>query len=119
MTKRYTSRPTPALSVIGAAVGIFMLIFGIAFFSKVEKMPGPAILFAVVWFAGLIGIIGYHIANASRPRGVPTQIIETESEIPESKSATERLRELEDLRANKLISDAEYDTKRQKILNDL
>jgi hypothetical protein len=119
MKRRFTSRPTPAMSAFAAVVGVFVLIFAIVFFSQAENTPGSVAIFLVVWVMALIGGIIYHILNAPRPKGVPTAIIESESDSSASNSAVERLQELEDLRNRKLISDAEYETKRQMILNEL
>ena len=67
------------MSAIAALVGVFMLIFALIFFSHVKAAPGPA-AFVVVWVIAVIGGIIYHLVNATRPRGVPTQIIESDSE---------------------------------------
>ena len=107
------------MSAIAAVVGVLILFFGIAFISQAKDAPGPAVAFMVVWvLAAICGII-YHVLNATQPEGLPTQIIESESDGAASGSTAERLQELEDLRSRKLISDAEYETKRQKILNEL
>ncbi len=107
------------MSAIAAVVGVFMLIFAIVFFSQAKALPGPAVLFLVVWVAAVVGLIIYHVANATRPKGVPTEIIEGEDVSSGSKTTAERLQELENLRNRKLISDAEYDAKRQEILKDI
>jgi hypothetical protein len=98
-----------------------MLIFAIAFFSSVPdpRGAGPMSLFLVVWFVGLVGVIIYHVVNATRSKGVPTQIIEGEDSDADPKPAAERFRELEQLRTDKLVSDAEYEAKRQAILKEL
>ena len=44
----------------------------------------------------MIGIIIYHILNATKPGGVPREIIEGKNDAPQSKSTSERLQELED-----------------------
>jgi hypothetical protein len=67
----------------------------------------------------VIGGIIYHLVNAARPGGVPTQIIESDSDSDVSGRTADRLQELEDLRSRKLISEMEYQTKRQKVLNEL
>jgi hypothetical protein len=107
------------MSAVTAVVGVFMLIFGIAVFSQAEGLRGPAMIFLVVWVIAAIGIVVYHIANATRPSGVPTEIIEGEDDAAEAKPAAQRLQELEDLRSRKLISDTEYEAKRQEILRDV
>jgi hypothetical protein len=119
MRRRFTSRPAPIASAVAAVVGVFVLILAIIFLSQVKNTPGPMLLFLAVWFVLLIGGIGYHLMNAARPGGVPTQIIEGEDEVSGQKSSSERLQELEDLRTRKLISDTEYEIKRQEILKQL
>jgi len=119
MKRRFASRPTPAMSAIAAVMGGIMLIFAFVFFSQVNDVPGPAAAFLVAWVLAAIGGIIYHLLNATRPKGVPTQIIESDGECAASNSTADRLQELEDLRSRKLISDAEYATKRQQILNEL
>lgn len=120
MRRRFTSRPAPAASAITAFIGVFMLIFALAFFSKAGTGGGFISLFLVVWVLAVIAVIIYHVTNAVRPGGVPNNIIESEDDAsPAPKSSAERLRDLEELRNCKLISDAEYERKRQEILNEV
>jgi hypothetical protein len=107
------------MSAIAAVVGVLMLIFATMFFSQVKDPPGPALAFIVVWVIILVGIIIYHIANATRSSGVPTEIIEGEDGSPGSRSTAERLQELEGLRSRRLISEAEYEAKRKDILREV
>ncbi len=107
------------MSALAAVVGVFMLIFALVFFSQAKAPPGPVIAFLVVWVVVLIGIIVYHLINAAKPGGVPTEIIEGEDDVAQSKSTAERLQELEDLRSRKLVSDSEYEAKRQDILREV
>src|SRR5262245_11902436 len=108
MRRRFTSRPTPAVSTIAAVVGVFMLIFGRVFFAKAKDAPGPVVAFLVVWVLAVIGAIIYHLVNATQPGGVPTEIIESDSDSHASSSTGDRLQELEDLRSRNLISESEY-----------
>ena len=123
MKRRFTSRPAPAASAITAVIGVFMLIFAIVFFSQAKAPPAIIGIFLVVWVVALVGVIIYHIVNATRPGGVPTSIIDAEDETDDDsspqKSSAERLKKLEDLREQKLISDAEYESKRQEILKGI
>ena len=81
--------------------------------------------FLVMWVVALVGVIIYHVTNATRPDGVPTSIIDADAEskdednVSPRKSSAERLKELENLRTQNLISDAEYETKRQEILRQI
>jgi hypothetical protein len=120
--KRYTSRPSPTMSAIGLVVGVFMLIFGIVFLANIasheNKLPGPVIAFMIVWFVVLIGIMAYHASNAFGKKGMPTTIIEAE-DTTDSQSPSDRLRQLEDLRQKNLITETEYQSKRQEIVSKL
>ena len=108
------------MSIFGAIVGIAMLIFAIGFFTQTGAPPAPVAMFMAVWVLALIGIIIYHVVNATRPGGVPTKIFESrEDGAVESKSIAARLEELESLRSRQLVSDAEYETKRREILGEL
>jgi hypothetical protein len=105
---------------VGAIVGVAMLIFGIFFFaSRGSSMPGPFLLFGGVWILLVIVAIAYNVINAASPKGLPTQIIEAEDNLTDEKPVAARLQELEDLRNRKLISDSEYEAKRQEILKQL
>ena len=97
-----------------------MLIFALIFFSQIHDapMPGPVMAFLGVWFLVLICIIGYHVINAASASGLPTTIVESEDHNP-TESISTRLKELEELRSSKLVTDAEYATKRQEILKGL
>ena len=119
MRRRFTSRPAPASSAIAAVIGVFMLIFAVAFFSKARAGGGIFGAFMVVWVVGVIAVIIYHVTNAIRPGGVPTNIIESEDSAPAPKTSAERLQELQQLRDGKYISDDEYERKRQEILRQV
>ena len=81
-------------------------------------MPGVAVAFMVVWFVALIGIMIYHGANAFGKKGIPTTIIEAE-DSNENTPPRDRLQQLEDLKQRNLISEAEFQAKRQEILTKL
>ena len=129
MRRKFTSRPTPGVSIFAAIVGIFMLIIAVAVMGpkifESGNTPPAAVIFMVVWVLVAIGTIGYHLVNATRPGGVPTQIVELQdddsgaSALNQPKSPAERLQELEDLRQSNLISATEYAAKRQEILAKL
>ena len=99
-----------------------MLILALTFFSnkRIGSNPfNPATTgFMIFWFVGVTGIIIYHVINATRRGGAPTTIIESEEDEPPASTAN-RLQELENLHHQKLISDAEYEMKRQEILKSI
>ena len=60
-------RPSPAMSLLAAAVGIGMLLSVVMFF---VAPPLGIIVFVGTWLFTVVGIIVYHVANALSPRGV-------------------------------------------------
>ena len=118
--------------MFGAVVGFFMLIFGVFFFATATKdgdAPGPVIAFVAIWLLICLAGIVYNLINATS--GVPDRIIEVSEEesgqspanatdaVPPLRPTADRLRELDNLMAAKLISDAEYQAKRQDLLSQL
>lgn len=128
MKKRYESRPAPWASAIAAVVGILMIIFVVANVApKVKPDPTPfghpkadstGEVFMVVWIMIAICIVGYHVLNAIGG-APPTEVIESVDEEKPARSVEDRLKELAELRSRDLISEAEYETKRQEILKEV
>lgn len=103
------ARPSRAQSVIGFIVGIFFIIIGL---TTVVHLG----LFGVVWTIMAILITGFHGVNAFTKKGLSTMTIE---ETSNSDNVEARLKKLESLREQRLITSEEYDVKKQSILNDL
>jgi hypothetical protein len=60
-------RPSRAMSLMAAAVGLGILLTVASFF-----IGGPVLgigLFVLVWIFAVVGIIGYHLWNAFSPGG--------------------------------------------------
>ena len=124
-------RPSKTVSA-GSLIGmIFMLLFGIGFFILVGTVlydnDAPVImkivftLFMIAWIATALFILIYHVLNITRVKGVPLFDIETESG-PNANSSEgdpmQRLRGLEALKKDGLISEDEYIQKRQEIIKE-
>jgi hypothetical protein len=106
------------MSAVGAVVGIIMLMFGIGVMSKTQQFHP----FFILWIGVGVFIVGYHLINAISGRGPATTIIESEEEdetSAEARPVAERLRELEELRQQQLVSEVEYEEKRKEILKDV
>ena len=128
----FRSRPSRGISIFTVVVGIGMLIFGISMAGKSGfGGGGPGGGFMALWVLVLIGIIGYHIYNAASGKGY-TESIDYDDPIPfqdsradlsdaagQDDSVASRLRELDSLKGDGLISDEEYATERQRILGSL
>lgn len=106
-------RPSRAVSLLAAAVGLGMVACVAAFFVSPFFAVGG---FLLVWVVAATGIVAYHVWNAASSGGVPVARFGLEGSGPARSDQGERLRELERLRAEGLIDDAEYRAKRADIM---
>lgn len=122
-------KPSKPLSVGALVVLAFMLLFGIAFAVLVggeiysySDEPALKILFSLImlaWIGGVLVMIIYHVINIKRAKGLPVIDLDTEAGISTAKKDSMRkLRDLEALKKDQLISSAEYERKRREILNE-
>ncbi|MCE5194894.1 MAG: SHOCT domain-containing protein [Nitrospiraceae bacterium] len=126
---RTSLKPSKTLSAGSIAGLIFLLFFGIGFLilisSVLSQNDAPAIMRVVfyVFMCGWIGIVifmlVYHALNLKRKKGLSLIDIETEScpheDIPEN-NPMQKLRSLENLKKDGLISEEEFKTKRAEIM---
>ena len=113
-------------SAMGAIGGILILIIGAIALSTTEMgndAPPFVIFFLIVWFAAGIGGVIYHLYNATSDKRVTEYDIvpSREERDPSNKFATPetRLRNLDNLRQQGLISETEHQAQRQRILDSL
>jgi hypothetical protein len=123
MSQKMQIKPTKPVLVMGLVVAVAMLIFGIFFFNAVLSdsggEPGPAIGFMALWFLVLGVIIFYYAFYLRSRKGVVE--IETETTPPATDVAPDfdaRLRKLEGLKKDGLVTDDEYRSKRAEILGE-
>jgi len=140
MRFRSEVRPSRWLSGLAVVTGLGMLsVGGLAFYGLYQGYAwasgsaGPStpvggyaqVMMALMAFVGfwLLLVLGgtvYHAVNAFTRRGLPAEIVEHEGSLPGSQSnAANRLRELEKLRSEGLLSALEYDQRRKAILEQL
>lgn len=120
--KVYLKPPSPTRTMLWAQIilGVLFLPFGLLFVTISEGEARPFIaMFAVVWAAGCIAII---VTAVKALRLVKKGKIEI-AEIDVTSGETEgdfavRLRDLEALRKDGLISDGEYQRKRAEIMQE-
>lgn len=131
MQGKVSIRPAQAVSK-GSLIGIaFMIMFGIGFTVLVggvlrENEAPPAMsvvfyLFMAGWLATALYLLIYHKKNLSRPEGVA--LFEAEGTPEPNDGAAQagfarRLRDLEQLRKDGLISQEEYIRKRTEIVDE-
>jgi len=124
-------RPSPLSSVLGIVAGVAGLIFGIFFLASMGNDPEGAGMrgaFFVIWFLACIGGVIYSLMNlATYAKTDKNKIPLTAEDVvemgpEEGRSEAEdfetRLRKVESLRQDGLISEEESKRKRQEILNE-
>ncbi len=122
------SKPVSAGSFI---LLLFLLFFGIGFAFIVGNVLSendvPSIiivfffLFMIMWIGTVVFMLIYHAKNYKSEKGISLIDINTEAAI-ESKEVqrtlAERLREIESLKKEGLITEKEYEDKRTQILDE-
>ena len=115
--RRVTYRPSRATGILGTVMGGVFVLIGIFF-----AIPNAGAL-GVLWTLFAVAITAFNAYNAFGKKYVGPEIrIEEEGaeDAPAAPAgAAERLRELEALRAQGLITEEEYARKRQEILSEL
>jgi hypothetical protein len=127
-------------AVTGVAVAIFGVLWTIFAFSLTRDSPFPMVgvifpLFGLVFVALAIGMVIYNIRNAAgRNRNSIVEITTGEEEpdplnevfgakstLSQGSGSTveEKLEKLAELRRKGVISDAEYQTQRERVLNSI
>lgn len=119
MRKRVTYRPSRGESVFSGVVGVIFVLIGLA------TLPvfGP---FGLLWTLVAAGIAGMHLYRAFGSKYIGPEI-QIEDEEPSGYSGKQpptldpksRLEQLEALKTAGLISEGEYQQKRQEILRGL
>ena len=140
MSRKIHVRPGKGQSKFGFAVGIFFCLFGL--FIAIPMFG----LFGILWttVAGYITYVNYR--NGFTNKQIDSHVIEIdengddvtvttqtgfgrhsyevmgkkkEAEVPKHESAVERLKELNNLYTQALITKEEYDQKKKEILDEL
>ena len=125
--KRMQIKPGRTQSAMGFVVGIFFVLIGVF---MVLPMFG---LFGLLWTGIAVAITVTNALNAFGKKGVPTMEVytEDEAEMPGNQVQTHdhipstaldakgRLEQLESLKTAGLITEREYQKKREEILQDL
>lgn len=122
MRRRMRYRPSKASCIFSGIVGIIFSCIGL--FVVIPSF-GP---FGILWTLIAIGITIYQFAMAAGKVSMGSWSIEDETSEKEDgfgaenstgKSAQDRLTELQNLYDRRLITQEEYEQKRQEILKDL
>lgn len=125
MKKNIRIKPSKSQSMLGFIAGLIFVFIGV--FVAIPSFG----LFGVLWTLIAIVITVTHGMNAFGNKGVATEIIEISSEddlkidrdlrkenIEEEYNFDEKLRKLKELRDDGILSNLEYERKKQEILNE-
>jgi len=115
--RRMRYQPSKGQSIFTGIVGIFFCIIGFA-----VVLPSTGI-FGLVWTGIAVAITVSSFAQAAGKKGfMGSYVIEEENaegETSGEQSVEERLKELQSLYDQRLITTEEYENKRQEILKEL
>jgi len=113
-------RPTKPVAVMGMVAALAMGAFGLFFLGLlIKEGSGVGIAFMAVWFVVLGVIIAYYVYTLKSRKGIIE--IEMDSATPDGSGAQgfdARLRRLELLKKDGLVTEEEYRTKRAEIMAD-
>ncbi len=120
MSKKIYVKPSKSNSKFAFFVGVGMCLLGIFVAIPIFK------LFGVLWTFVMIGITYSHWKNAFTDNGEPTKVIEIEDKEDTMQNGRnycnnveERLKSLQNLYEQRLITKEEYEQKKQEILKEL
>lgn len=120
MPQKINVRPSRPALVMGLIAAIAFLVFGIVFLVVlVREEAGPGIAFMVFWIFIILLMIGYFIHLLRSRKSVIE--IETETALPKEGPRGHfagRLRELESLKREGLVTEDEFQAKRAEIMRE-
>ena len=122
--RRVTYRPSKGQAIFGAVVGVLMIVVALSTFLPVLSMggSGPIGLFLLVWVLVAVGAVGMNLYRAFGGKYVGPEISIEDEAGPEGEgpsSPQARLEQLQSLYDRRLITQEEYEQKRQEILKEL
>ena len=123
--KAYVKATKPSL-IVGMLVAFLMFVFGIVFLISILGEPenGVGIAFLSIWLIVVLIIAGSYYINYKNYDKDSGSSFAGEIELPDGMSDEEssltfddKLRKLEDLKKDNLITEEEYNAKRKEIMN--
>ena len=120
--KVYIKPPAPTRTMLMAQMVVVSLFLPLGpvfvFVAEGEARPFVA-LFALIWVAGCISILLYSAKTLKLIKAGKIEIAELgDGDQGRDAAFAQRLRDLEALKKEGLVSDAEYQKKREQILQD-
>lgn len=121
--RKVTYRPSKAGSVMGGVVGcVFVLIGLFVIIPQFAMAGGFALLFGIAWtaIAAIIAISNFYQGFGKKYMGPEIHIEEDGVSVDQPKGTPQqRLEQLQSLYDRRLITQEEYERKRQEILKEL
>ena len=118
--RRVTYRPSKSQAVFGGVVGIIFICIGLfVVIPSTFLFGGFAAVFGILWTAVAAGITIMNFYRAFGKGYVGPEIHIEDENGGKPGDPQERLRQLQDLYDQKLITQQEYEQKRREILQDL
>nr|WP_300168883.1 SHOCT domain-containing protein [uncultured Flavonifractor sp.] len=121
--RKVTYRPSKAGSVMGGVVGcVFVLIGLFVIIPQFSMAGGFALLFGIAWtaIAAIMTIVNFYQGFGKKYMGPEIHIEEDGVSADQSKGTPQqRLEQLQSLYDRRLITQEEYEQKRQEILKEL
>lgn len=127
MAKKVYIKPTKPSLVVGMIVVVFMLLFGIFFMFLISSEPDSyiGIGFLSIWMLVLLLIGGTFLYNYINYDKNPSHSVAEEIQLDDSGLSEvsmigfdEKLRKLDQLKKENLITAVEYENKRKEILDE-
>lgn len=127
MKRRYRMRPSKGGAAVSMAIGIAFTLIGVFVLIPSTFRAGPLVLFGLLWTGlALYGAISnalYLFGKRDFPGMNTMEVVSDEEGAPSpagvSESGEERLKKLQSLYDQRLISSEEYEEKRKEILKDI
>lgn len=121
--RKVTYRPSKAGSVMGGVVGcIFVLIGLFVIIPQFSMAGGFALLFGIAWtvIAAIMTIVNFYQGFGKKYMGPEIHIEEEGASVDDPRGTPQqRLEQLQSLYDRRLITQEEYEQKRQEILKEL
>lgn len=109
MSGNFRVKPSKPVSVVAMIVGVAFVILGLVF-----AIPNMGI-FGIIWTIVAAGVTLYHAYNVFTERGLSAYDVEFDSDDARHDDTDTRLRKLQKLRDDGLITEEEFQRKRLDI----
>lgn len=119
MTTKVYAKPPKTIFVAQVIIIPLFMIFGLLLFSLADREVMPFVaIFILIWEAGCIAILFNAIKALKLLKNGQIEVAEIRGLAPEGASFAAKLRELDALKKDGLISEDEYQKKRASLMQE-